>query len=90
MRNSNGKTSASLNQDEFIQPQTSDMNYTTDRDFALAADREDTLRTFRDRFHIPVIGEKESIYFCGNSLGLQPKSTGEYIRQELDEWGRLS
>lgn len=65
------------------------MKYSTDKDFALAADREDTLRTFRDRFHIPVIGEKERVYFCGNSLGLQPKSTGEYIRRELDEWGRL-
>ncbi|KAF2006809.1 kynureninase [Amniculicola lignicola CBS 123094] len=30
--------------------------------------------------------EEESIYFCGNSLGLQPKRTREYISRYLDTW----
>ncbi len=29
------------------------------------------------------------IYLCGNSLGLQPKSTEQYIKQELDDWAKL-
>ncbi|KAH7400920.1 kynureninase 1 [Phaeosphaeria sp. MPI-PUGE-AT-0046c] len=28
----------------------------------------------------------ESIYFCGNSLGLQPRKTKEYINRYLDTW----
>jgi kynureninase len=28
----------------------------------------------------------ESIYFCGNSLGLQPRRTKEYINRYLDTW----
>lgn len=30
----------------------------------------------------------KSIYFCGNSLGLMPKSTRAAINQELDAWGQ--
>lgn len=29
---------------------------------------------------------EESIYFCGNSLGLQPRRTKEYINRYLDTW----
>ncbi|KAE8837244.1 hypothetical protein PTNB73_08147 [Pyrenophora teres f. teres] len=28
----------------------------------------------------------ESIYFCGNSLGLQPRRTKEYVNRYLDTW----
>ena len=28
------------------------------------------------------------VYFTGNSLGLQPKRTKEYIQQELDDWAK--
>lgn len=31
----------------------------------------------------------ESIYFCGNSLGLQPKQLGSYIDKELKAWKDL-
>lgn len=30
--------------------------------------------------------DEESIYFCGNSLGLQPRRTKEYINRYLDTW----
>ena len=33
---------------------------------------------------------KEAIYFCGNSLGLQPRTTQAYIQQELDDWQRFA
>ena len=28
------------------------------------------------------------VYFTGNSLGLQPKSTEKYIKEELDAWSK--
>jgi kynureninase len=31
----------------------------------------------------------ESIYMCGNSLGLQPKSTSAVVNGELDKWARV-
>jgi len=30
--------------------------------------------------------QEESIYFCGNSLGLQPRRTKEYVNRYLDTW----
>ena len=30
--------------------------------------------------------EEESIYLCGNSLGLQPRRTREYVNRYLDTW----
>ena len=56
--------------------------------FAQERDQDDPLRSFRDEFHFPVIGGKEVLYFCGNSLGLQPKGVKQYIVQELDDWAR--
>jgi kynureninase len=53
-------------------------------------DRDDPLGGFRERFHIPKRenGEDE-IYFCGNSLGLQPKSARRYVEEVLDAWARM-
>lgn len=59
-------------------------------EFAKKCDAEDRLSHFRDQFHIPKnpAGE-ELIYLCGNSLGLQPKITSEYIKRELEDWANL-
>ena len=59
------------------------------REHALALDAADPLRAFRDEFHIPVHGEGEQRYFCGNSLGLQPKAVRAALMDELDDWARL-
>ncbi|KAF2249396.1 kynureninase [Trematosphaeria pertusa] len=32
----------------------------------------------------------EIIYFCGNSLGLQPKAVGEYLNAYLKTWGSIA
>src|SRR5437868_9478983 len=57
--------------------------------FAQQLDAEDPLRSFRDRFHLPVGANGEPlIYFAGNSLGLMPKSAKEVVDQELDDWAR--
>jgi kynureninase len=40
---------------------------------------------YRERFHIP----PGTVYLCGHSLGLQPKSVRAYVEEELAEWERL-
>ncbi len=58
--------------------------------FAQQMDLEDELRGYRSQFHIPIQKNGEPyIYFCGNSLGLQPKITKEYLNQELEDWANL-
>ena len=53
-------------------------------------DADDPLRHFRDKFYIPSRpGGERAVYFTGNSLGLQPKTTRDYIAQELDDWKEL-
>lgn len=44
---------------------------------------------YKNHFHIPQINGKDSIYLCGNSLGLQPKKVKEYVNEELDDWAML-
>ncbi len=65
-------------------------NYKTGLDFAKKQDANDPLSSYRKQFHIPKDKHnKELIYLCGNSLGLQPKSTKNYINQELEDWANL-
>lgn len=68
-----------------------DHNWTHQGEFLQAAqrfDREDVLAPFRERFHIPPHGEGQSLYFTGNSLGLQPKGARDIIEGELEDWRR--
>jgi kynureninase len=51
-------------------------------------DAADPLRDFRDRFHIPRHDGAEMAYFCGNSLGLQPKDARAYVDEVMDKWAR--
>lgn len=57
-------------------------------DFALEMDREDPLYAFRERFYFPQHNGESCIYLCGNSLGLQPKSTKYLFDQELKDWAK--
>lgn len=54
--------------------------------YATELDNTDLLKDFRNKFYIPLINGKESIYFTGNSLGLQPKTTQDYVLNELEDW----
>ena len=49
----------------------------------------DPLRVLRSKFHIPFLNGKPAIYFTGNSLGLEPKVTKQYVYAELEDWARL-
>ena len=33
--------------------------------------------------------EEDCVYFCGNSLGLCPKKTKQYMDVEIDKWSKL-
>ncbi|MEQ9261641.1 MAG: kynureninase [Owenweeksia sp.] len=56
--------------------------------YASDQDRNDSLRSFRDQFIFPVVGGRTSIYFTGNSLGLQPVKAKELILKELEDWAK--
>ena len=63
------------------------MNYKNTAGFALELDAKDALKNYRNEFHIPLQKNgEEHIYMCGNSLGLQPKCTKEFLNQELEDW----
>lgn len=57
--------------------------------YAKQVDDADPLARFRNEFHIPQHNGRDTVYFTGNSLGLQAKSTSSYVQQELDDWARL-
>jgi len=58
--------------------------------YAKEQDDEDPLANYRNLFHIPKDKNgNDWLYFTGNSLGLQPKSTKQYIQQELDDWANF-
>ncbi|HWK04344.1 MAG TPA: kynureninase [Puia sp.] len=67
--------------------------------FARQKDQQDPLQSFRSRFHFPPhpangssgdAAPRDAIYFCGNSLGLQPKDAQAAIQQELDDWKEMA
>jgi kynureninase len=56
------------------------------RNFAQQLDANDALASFRNRFFFPQHNGKNTLYFTGNSLGLQPKGVADAIQQELNDW----
>ncbi len=65
-------------------------DYQLGLEFAKQKDRHDPLASYRDKFYIPKDQYgNDLVYLCGNSLGLQPKSTQDYINQELKDWAEL-
>lgn len=56
----------------------------------MAMDARDPLARFRERFHFPRTQNGERcIYLCGHSLGLQPKTVGKYVEEDLNAWAQL-
>lgn len=62
------------------------MDYQFSETFAREMDETDPLKTYKSKFFIPKANGKEVIYFCGNSLGLQPKTVKDFVQKELDRW----
>lgn len=59
-------------------------------EYALSLDEKDPLRQFRGEFNFPKNSDgSDVLYFTGNSLGLQPKKTKEYVLEELEDWATM-
>ncbi|WP_194849952.1 kynureninase [Nonlabens antarcticus] len=66
------------------------MTFEPTKEFAQSLDAGDKLSRFRESFHIPKHTDgTESVYLCGNSLGLQPKKAAAYVQEELNDWAEL-
>ena len=59
-------------------------------DFARQADTADEQAHFKKQFHFPKKNDKDVIYFCGNSLGLQPVNVEAAIQTELNSWKEVA
>ncbi|MCB0402316.1 MAG: kynureninase [Flavobacteriales bacterium] len=64
------------------------MSYENSLEFAQKMDEQDELKAYRNKFYMPQVNGKDCIYFTGNSLGLQPVSTKDYLQTELDDWAK--
>jgi kynureninase len=64
------------------------MTFESSLEFAKKMDANDPLNAFREKVLFPDFHKKDIIYFTGNSLGLQPKSTRKMIEEELDDWAK--
>ncbi|MCH2023895.1 MAG: kynureninase [Saprospiraceae bacterium] len=63
------------------------ITFNTSPSFAQQMDNNDRLKKYRDQFYIPKKNDGSDIlYFCGNSLGLQPKKVEGYLLQEIEDW----
>ena len=68
----------------------SEFQFQTGEDFAVAMDKSDPLRNYRERFLFPKAADgRDCLYLCGHSLGLQPKTAAAYIERELKDWAQL-
>lgn len=66
------------------------LEYKNTQAYAQYLDSQDSLKSFREKFYIPLMHGRDAIYFTGNSLGLQPKSTQEYVLNELEDWANFA
>ena len=65
------------------------MKYENTLAFAQQQDATDPLKHYRDKFYFPRMHGKPVVYFTGNSLGLQPKATQDYVLNELEDWANF-
>ncbi|MCA8832416.1 kynureninase [Hymenobacter pini] len=68
------------------------MTFEPTLDFARGLDAQDPLHEFRQHFLIPPApnGNGECLYFCGNSLGLQPRTARAAAEQQFTNWQNLA
>ncbi len=54
-------------------------------------DADDRLARFRDLFFVPTDSSgSEQVYFCGNSLGLQPRTAVDSVKEVLEDWRQFA
>ncbi|KAG2389164.1 hypothetical protein C9374_014564 [Naegleria lovaniensis] len=100
----NTKSESSTSHQEFLKLAHS-YNYSlSQKELAITLDENDPLKHMRNEFNYPDMIPSEFIqenkdhsecvkkrvmYFCGNSLGLQPKSLAHNIEKELTKWSHI-
>ena len=62
------------------------INFENTLHYAKELDKNDPLKSFREKFYIPILHGKDCIYFTGNSLGLQSKNAQDYVLDEMENW----
>jgi kynureninase len=62
------------------------MPYAATLDYAHQQDQQDPLKQYRQQFSFPQHNGADTIYLCGNSLGLAPKSVEQALLHELEHW----
>lgn len=73
-----------------VQNYIKNMQFDNSLAFAQQKDAESPLNHCRNLFYLPKqVNGQPLIYFCGNSLGLQPKSVPNFIDEELQAWANL-
>lgn len=66
------------------------MTFQNTREFAQQLDTQDELNQYRNEFIFPQHNGKNVVYFTGNSLGLQPKRTKQYVDEVMNDWANLA
>lgn len=66
------------------------MTFQNTREFAQQLDSQDELKNYRNEFIFPQHNGKNVVYFTGNSLGLQPKRTKNYVDEVMTDWANLA
>lgn len=66
------------------------MHFNNSLAFAQQMDAQDSLAKYKQQFYFPQHNGKDAIYFCGNSLGLQPKNVEAAINTELQTWRNIA
>lgn len=63
-------------------------SFDTSVEFAQTQDQLDVLHPFRERFLFPQHNDRNTVYFCGNSLGLQSSAVQYLMNSELADWAK--
>lgn len=62
--------------------------FETSLEYAQNQDKIDFLHSFRERFLFPQHNDRNTYYFCGNSLGLQSSAVKYLMDAELEDWAK--
>ena len=66
------------------------MTYQNTAEFARSLDDQDALAPYKSEFIFPQHNGNDVIYFCGNSLGLQPKRTKKFVEDVMNDWSEMA
>jgi kynureninase len=64
------------------------LNFDATLEYAQSQDQLDVLHPFRERFLFPEHNGVPTVYFCGNSLGLQSSAVKYLMDVELADWAK--